>query len=178
LAPQRRRGAGHRPHARSHRRPHPPVHLPGGRGVGARHAYEAAATGHHAGMKTYLVGGAVRDRLLGLSPGDRDFVVVGETPESMVAAGFRPVGRDFPVFLHPQTSEEYALARTERKSAPGYRGFTVHADPSVTLEQDLERRDFTVNAIAQDAHGNLVDPFGGVADIERRVLRHVGPAFV
>ena len=129
-------------------------------------------------MKTYLVGGAVRDRLLGLPPGDRDRVVVGETPESMLAAGFRPVGRDFPVFLHPDTGEEYALARTERKSGPGYRGFVVHADPSVTLEQDLERRDFTLNAIAQDAAGTLVDPFGGVRDIEARVLRHVGPAFV
>jgi len=129
-------------------------------------------------MKTYLVGGAVRDRLLGLPPGDRDWVVVGETPESMLAAGFRPVGRDFPVFLHPQTGEEHALARTERKTAPGYRGFVVHADPSVTLEQDLERRDFTLNAIAQGPDGTLVDPFGGVRDIEARVLRHVGPAFV
>ena len=129
-------------------------------------------------MKTYLVGGAVRDRLLGLPPGDRDWVVVGESPESMLAAGFRPVGRDFPVFLHPHTGEEHALARTERKSAPGHRGFVVHADPSVTLEQDLERRDFTINAIAQDEAGNLVDPFGGVRDIEARVLRHVGPAFV
>ncbi|WP_202841385.1 multifunctional CCA addition/repair protein [Luteimonas saliphila] len=129
-------------------------------------------------MKTYLVGGAVRDRLLGLPPGDRDWVVVGETPESMRAAGFRPVGRDFPVFLHPDTGEEYALARTERKSAPGHRGFVVHADPSVTLEQDIERRDFTINAIAEDAEGNLVDPLGGVRDLETRVLRHVGPAFV
>ena len=129
-------------------------------------------------MKTYLVGGAVRDRLLGLPPGDSDWVVVGQTPEAMAAAGFRPVGRDFPVFLHPDTGEEHALARTERKSAPGYRGFTVHADPSVTLEQDLERRDFTINAIAQDTNGNLVDPFGGAGDIEKRVLRHVGPAFV
>jgi len=129
-------------------------------------------------MKTYLVGGAVRDRLLGLPPGDNDWVVVGQTPEAMVAAGFRPVGRDFPVFLHPDTGEEHALARTERKSAPGYRGFVVHADPSVTLEQDLERRDFTINAIAEDADGSLVDPFGGVGDIEARVLRHVGPAFV
>lgn len=129
-------------------------------------------------MKTYLVGGAVRDRLLGQPPGDRDFVVVGETPESMAAAGFRPVGRDFPVFLHPDTGEEYALARTERKTAPGYRGFTVHADPSVTLEEDLARRDFTVNAIAEAADGGLVDPYGGARDIEARVLRHVGPAFV
>ena len=129
-------------------------------------------------METYLVGGAVRDRLLGLPPGDRDFVVVGQTPETMLAAGFRPVGRDFPVFLHPRTGEEYALARTERKSGPGYRGFVVHADPSVTLEQDLARRDFTVNAIAQDEGGRLVDPFGGARDLERRLLRHVGPAFV
>ena len=106
-------------------------------------------------MRTYLVGGAVRDALLGLPPGDRDFVVVGATPEAMVEAGFRAVGRDFPVFLHPQTGEEYALARTERKSGRGYRGFVVHADPSVTLEDDLRRRDFTINAIAQDEHGAL-----------------------
>lgn len=129
-------------------------------------------------MKTFLVGGAVRDRLLGLPPGDRDWVVVGESTESMLAAGFKPVGRDFPVFLHPATGEEHALARTERKSAPGYRGFVVHADPSVTLEQDLERRDFTINAIAEDADGRLVDPFNGARDIEARVLRHVGPAFI
>ena len=130
-------------------------------------------------MKTYLVGGAVRDRLLGLPPGDRDFVVVGSTPEAMEAAGFRPVGRDFPVFLHPDTAEEHALARTERKSGRGYRGFVVQADTSVTLEQDLERRDFTINAIAEDADGRLVDPFGGLRDLEARVLRHVrivGPA--
>jgi len=129
-------------------------------------------------MKTYLVGGAVRDRLLGVTPGDRDFVVVGETPEAMLAAGFKAVGRDFPVFLHPETGEEYALARTERKSGRGYRGFVVDADPGVTLEQDLERRDFTINAIAQDESGALIDPFGGARDIEARVLRHVGPAFV
>ena len=129
-------------------------------------------------MQTYLVGGAVRDRLLGLAPGDRDFVVVGETPDSMRAAGFKPVGRDFPVFLHPETGEEYALARTERKSGRGYRGFVVDADPSVTLEEDLGRRDFTINAIAQDAGGAITDPFGGVRDIQARVLRHVGPAFV
>ncbi|HEY5782338.1 MAG TPA: multifunctional CCA addition/repair protein [Lysobacter sp.] len=128
-------------------------------------------------MKTYLVGGAVRDRLLGLPPGDRDFVVVGETQASMEAAGFRAVGRDFPVFLHPQTGEEYALARTERKSGRGYRGFVVDADPSVTLEQDLGRRDFTINAIAQDEHGVLVDPYRGADDLTARVLRHVGPAF-
>ena len=129
-------------------------------------------------MKTYLVGGAVRDRLLGLPAGDRDHVVVGETPESMLAAGFQTVGRDFPVFLHPDTGEEYALARTERKSARGHRGFVVHAAPDVTLEDDLVRRDFTINAIAQHEDGTLVDPCGGVRDLEARVLRHVGPAFV
>ncbi|QOW19280.1 multifunctional CCA addition/repair protein [Lysobacter ciconiae] len=129
-------------------------------------------------MKIYLVGGAVRDRLLGLPAGDRDWVVVGETQASMEAAGFKPVGRDFPVFLHPDTGEEHALARTERKSGRGYRGFVVDADPSVSLEEDLGRRDFTINAIAQDAQGDLVDPHGGVADIRARVLRHVGPAFV
>jgi len=128
-------------------------------------------------MKAYLVGGAVRDALLGLAPGDRDFVVVGSTPEAMTAAGFTPVGRDFPVFLHPRTREEYALARCERKSGRGYRGFTVLATPDVTLEQDLARRDFTINAMAQDADGALVDPLGGRADLEARVLRHVSPAF-
>jgi tRNA nucleotidyltransferase (CCA-adding enzyme) len=128
-------------------------------------------------MNTYLVGGAVRDRLLGLPAGDRDFVVVGETQDAMRARGFKPVGRDFPVFLHPQTGEEYALARTERKSGRGYRGFVVDADPAVTLEDDLGRRDFTINAIAEAADGTLVDPFGGFGDIGARVLRHVGPAF-
>src|SRR3546814_3480860 len=105
--------------------------------------------------------------LLGLAPGDNDFVVVGETPDTMLAAGFKPVGRDFPVFLHPQTNEEHALARTERKSGRGHRGFVVDADPSVTLEEDLGRRDFTINAIAQDADGNLVDPLGGAREIGR-----------
>ena len=138
---------------------------------------------HHPHMDTYLVGGAVRDRLLGLTEGDRagsdrDFVVVGATVEQMHAAGYKQVGRDFPVFLHPRTGEEYALARTERKSARGHTGFVVHADPSVTLEEDLRRRDFTINAIAQRDDGTLVDPFGGVRDIEKRVLRHVGEAFV
>ncbi len=129
--------------------------------------------------RTYLVGGAVRDDLLGLAPGDRDFVVVGATPEAMIDAGFRQVGRDFPVFLHPESGEEHALARTERKSGSGYTGFVVHASPDVTLEEDLARRDFTLNAIARDeATGELTDPFGGAADIEARVLRHVGPAFV
>jgi tRNA nucleotidyltransferase (CCA-adding enzyme) len=128
-------------------------------------------------MRRFLVGGSVRDRLLGLDVQDHDYVVVGETPESMLAAGFKPVGRDFPVFLHPQTQEEHALARTERKTAPGYHGFAFHADPSVTLEEDLGRRDFTINAIAQDEAGALVDPFGGARDLEARVLRHVAPAF-
>ncbi|WP_225764896.1 multifunctional CCA addition/repair protein [Stenotrophomonas sp. Marseille-Q4652] len=130
-------------------------------------------------MKTYLVGGAVRDSLLGLAPGDRDWVVVGATQPQMEALGFRAVGKDFPVFLHPDTGEEHALARTERKSGRGYRGFVVDADPSVTLEEDLQRRDFTLNAIARDEEtGELFDPYGGVRDIQHRVLRHVGPAFV
>ncbi len=128
-------------------------------------------------MKTYLVGGAVRDALLGHAPGDRDFVVVGSTPEAMVAAGFTPVGRDFPVFLHPRTHEEYALARCERKAGRGYRGFTVVATPDISLQEDLARRDFTINAMAQDADGTLIDPYGGAADLDARVLRHVSPAF-
>ena len=129
------------------------------------------------GFEVYLVGGAVRDALLGIRGADRDWVVVGQTPEAMRARGFRAVGRDFPVFLHPDTGEEYALARTERKSGRGHRGFVVDADPSVTLEEDLGRRDFTINAIAQRTDGSLVDPFGGARDLEARVLRHVGPAF-
>ena len=129
-------------------------------------------------MDIYTVGGAVRDALLGLPVKDRDYVVVGATPEAMVALGYQPVGKDFPVFLHPQTHAEYALARTERKTAPGYKGFTIHAAPEVTLEQDLARRDLTINAIAQDDHGALIDPYGGVADIEARVMRHVSDAFV
>jgi len=128
-------------------------------------------------MRIYQVGGAVRDRLLGVPHGDRDWVVVGATVEQMRAQGFKPVGRDFPVFLHPTTREEYALARTERKSAPGYRGFVVHADPAVTLEEDLARRDLTINAIAEDEQGALIDPFGGVADLRAGVLRHVSEAF-
>ena len=128
-------------------------------------------------METYLVGGAVRDELLGLPVGERDWVVVGSTPEEMVRAGYRPVGRDFPVFLHPETHEEYALARTERKTAPGYRGFVINASPEVTLEQDLLRRDLTVNAIARAGSGELVDPWGGMRDLEARLLRHVSPAF-
>ncbi len=128
-------------------------------------------------MRAYVVGGAVRDALLGRSGVDRDWVVVGATPDEMTAAGYVPVGRDFPVFLHPRTKEEYALARTERKTAPGYRGFTFHAAPDVTLEQDLARRDLTINAMAQAEDGTLVDPYGGRRDLEARVLRHVGAAF-
>ncbi len=129
------------------------------------------------GLTSYVVGGAVRDALLGLPVKDRDYVVVGATPEQMRAQGFVAVGKDFPVFLHPQTHEEYALARTERKTAPGYAGFAFHASPDVTLEQDLQRRDLTINAIAQDADGTLIDPYGGCADLEARVFRHVSPAF-
>ena len=128
-------------------------------------------------MKTYIVGGAVRDALLGRPVVDRDWVVVGATPEELLAQGFLPVGRDFPVFLHPETREEYALARTERKTAPGYHGFVFHAAPDVTLEEDLARRDLTLNAMARTEDGTLVDPYGGRADLEARVLRHVGPAF-
>ena len=128
-------------------------------------------------MKVYSVGGSVRDELLGLAVQDRDYVVVGATPEQMIAAGYQPVGADFPVFLHPQTHEEYALARTERKTAPGYKGFVFHTSVEVTLEQDLRRRDLTINAIAKDADGNLIDPYGGIEDLQRGVLRHVGESF-
>ncbi|MEI6721242.1 MAG: multifunctional CCA tRNA nucleotidyl transferase/2'3'-cyclic phosphodiesterase/2'nucleotidase/phosphatase, partial [Betaproteobacteria bacterium] len=128
-------------------------------------------------MQAYVVGGAVRDELLGLPVVDRDWVVVGATPEEMTALGYTPVGRDFPVFLHPETHEEYALARTERKSGRGYKGFTVYAAPDVTLEQDLARRDLTINAMARGADGRLIDPFGGEADLRAGVLRHVGEAF-
>ncbi len=129
-------------------------------------------------MQIYLVGGAVRDKLLGLEPRDRDWVVVGATPEQMVEQGFRPVGKEFPVFLHPHTGEEYALARTERKTAPGYHGFVFHADAQVTLEDDLARRDLTINAMAEDAQGKVIDPFGGREDLANGRLRHVSPAFV
>lgn len=130
-------------------------------------------------MKSYVVGGAVRDRLLGSPVVDRDHVVIGATVDDMLAAGFKPVGRDFPVFLHPTTHEEYALARTERKVAPGYAGFVFHADPSVTLQADLERRDLTINAMAEDEEsGDLTDPFDGRRDLALRLFRHVGPAFV
>jgi tRNA nucleotidyltransferase (CCA-adding enzyme) len=128
-------------------------------------------------MKTYLVGGAVRDALMGHAGSDRDWVVVGGTPEALVAQGYQPVGRDFPVFLHPNTHEEYALARTERKTARGYHGFAVHASPDVTLEEDLARRDLTINAIAQDERGQRTDPYGGERDIAAKVLRHVTDAF-
>ena len=128
-------------------------------------------------MKIYAVGGAVRDELLGLPVKDRDYVVVGATPQEMVRLGYKPVGKDFPVFLHPKTHEEYALARTERKTARGYKGFQVHAAPDVTLEQDLSRRDLTINAIARDRQGRIIDPYGGAADLQRGVLRHVSPAF-
>jgi tRNA nucleotidyltransferase (CCA-adding enzyme) len=130
------------------------------------------------GMQIYLVGGAVRDALLGRPVVDHDHVVVGATPDDLLALGYRPVGKDFPVFLHPDTGEEYALARTERKTGRGYHGFVFQADATVTLEQDLARRDLTINAIARDEHGVLTDPFDGVRDIEARVLRHVSPAFV
>ena len=129
-------------------------------------------------MKVYLVGGAVRDRLLKLPVGERDWVVVGSSPEEMVRLGFRPVGKDFPVFLHPDSGEEYALARTERKQGTGYHGFVFHTGPEVTLEEDLSRRDLTINAIAEDDDGQLIDPYGGQQDIENRVLRHVSDAFV
>jgi tRNA nucleotidyltransferase (CCA-adding enzyme) len=127
--------------------------------------------------QTYLVGGALRDALLGLPVGDLDYVVVGSTPQAMLAAGFKPVGKDFPVFLHPNTHHEYALARTERKSGHGYAGFAVHAAPDVTLEDDLARRDLTMNAIAQAQDGTLIDPYGGAADITAGIFRHVSPAF-
>jgi tRNA nucleotidyltransferase (CCA-adding enzyme) len=130
-------------------------------------------------MRIYLVGGAVRDEILGLPVRERDWVVVGARPEELLAKGFKPVGKDFPVFLHPETNEEYALARTERKTGPGYRGFETLFSPDVTLEQDLERRDLTVNAIAKDPDsGALIDPFNGERDARERLLRHVSPAFV
>lgn len=128
-------------------------------------------------MKIYLVGGAVRDKQLNYPVKERDWLVVGATVEEMLAQGFRPVGKDFPVFLHPQTHEEYALARTERKTAPGYHGFTFHATPNVTLEEDLIRRDLTINAMVEDGDGRLIDPYGGQNDLTEKVLRHVSPAF-
>jgi len=132
---------------------------------------------YHLGMEVYLVGGAVRDGLLGLPVKERDWVVTGAVPEELERLGYRAVGRDFPVFLHPETKEEYALARTERKVGRGYRGFEVHFAPDVTLEDDLKRRDLAINAMARDAEGRLVDPYGGQADLEARLLRHVSEAF-
>ena len=129
-------------------------------------------------MNIYQVGGAVRDRLLGLTLKDRDYVVTGATPEQMAALGYLPIGKDFPVFLHPKTKQEYALARTERKTARGYAGFSFNTDPAITIEQDLSRRDLTINAIAEDQDGNLIDPFNGQQDIKDRILRHVSDAFV
>ena len=129
-------------------------------------------------MKIYLVGGAVRDQIMGLSVRDKDYVVVGSTSEEMVKLGYKPVGKDFPVFLHPKTHQEYALARTERKVSKGYKGFKVYASEEVTLEEDLQRRDLTINAIAKDKRGKFFDPFGGIKDIKSRVLRHVSSAFV
>lgn len=128
-------------------------------------------------MQIYMVGGAVRDKLLNLPVMDRDWVVVGATPQQLLDQGYRQVGKDFPVFLHPDTNEEYALARTERKTAPGYTGFAVDTSATVTLEQDLQRRDLTINAIAESAQGEIIDPYGGVEDLRRRLLRHVSPAF-
>ncbi|NBW52342.1 MAG: multifunctional CCA tRNA nucleotidyl transferase/2'3'-cyclic phosphodiesterase/2'nucleotidase/phosphatase [Betaproteobacteria bacterium] len=129
-------------------------------------------------MKIYLVGGAVRDEIMGLSGKDKDYVVVGATPEEMVKLGYKPVGKDFPVFLHPKTHHEYALARTERKISKGYKGFKVYASKEVTLEEDLKRRDLTINAIAKDSKGQFFDPFQGIQDIKNKILRHVSPAFV
>lgn len=128
-------------------------------------------------MEIFLVGGAVRDELLNRPVNEWDWVVVGATADELISQGYKQVGKDFPVFLHPETSDEYALARTERKTAAGYKGFAVHADPDVTLEQDLERRDLTINAIAKDSNGNYIDPFNGIDDIKNKIIRHVSPAF-
>ncbi|MEE8056725.1 MAG: multifunctional CCA tRNA nucleotidyl transferase/2'3'-cyclic phosphodiesterase/2'nucleotidase/phosphatase [Pseudomonadales bacterium] len=129
-------------------------------------------------METYLVGGAVRDKLLGYPYRESDWVVVGATAEQLLSQGYQSVGKDFPVFLHPDTKEEYALARTERKTAPGYTGFACFASPDVTLEQDLQRRDLSINAMAEDNNGNIIDPYGGQQDLENKILRHVSPAFI
>jgi tRNA nucleotidyltransferase (CCA-adding enzyme) len=128
-------------------------------------------------MKTYLVGGSVRDEILGLPVSDHDHVVVGSSPDEMVRLGYRPVGKDFPVFLHPRSQEQYALARTERKVSRGYKGFEVYASPEVTLQEDLARRDLTINSLAKDEDGNIIDPFGGLSDLEAGLLRHISPAF-
>ena len=128
-------------------------------------------------MKVYLVGGAVRDQLLGLPVKDRDWIVVGATPATLLSLGYQQVGKDFPVFLNPKTKEEYALARTERKASAGYTGFICDFSPTITLEQDLIRRDLTINAIAQSKDGEIIDPYGGKQDLENRILRHISPAF-
>ena len=128
-------------------------------------------------MKIYLVGGAVRDSLLNIPFKDRDYLVVGATPEIMVNLGFKPIGKDFPVFLHPKSNEEYALARTEKKIAAGHKGFNFYASPDVSIEEDLKRRDITINAIAQDSEGNYIDPYGGMSDIGKKIIRHVSPSF-
>src|SRR5437899_4154299 len=146
------------------------------RGVRARAGVDTRAR-RDVRVKLYAVGGAVRDELLGLPVKDRDYVVVGSTPEEMERLGYKPVGKDFPVFLHPKTHEEYALARTERKSGRGYKGFTVHTSPDVTLEDDLRRRDVTINAMAKAEDGTLIDPYGGKRDLEQGILRHVSEAF-
>ena len=145
--------------------------------MGSVRARPAEDSGYNSIMQTYLVGGAVRDQLLGLPVRERDWVVVGATPGELEKLGYRRVGRDFPVYLHPESSEEHALARTERKTSPGYRGFEVQADPSVTLEEDLQRRDLTINAMAQTADGRIIDPAGGRAHLEARLLHHVSDAF-
>ena len=128
-------------------------------------------------MKFFQVGGSVRDELLGVEPKDRDWVVVNSSPEEMEENGFKPIGKDFPVFLHPKTNEEYALARTERKSGVGYKGFEFYFDSSVTLEDDLKRRDFTINSIAKDENGNIIDPFEGRLDLQKKIFKHTSPAF-
>ena len=128
-------------------------------------------------MKIFQVGGSIRDEILGVEANDKDWVVVGSSPEKMVAEGFRPIGKDFPVFLHPESNEEYALARTEKKSGKGYKGFTFYFDESVTLEEDLKRRDFTINSIAKDANGNLIDPYGGLEDIKNKIFRQSSQSF-
>ena len=128
-------------------------------------------------MKIYEVGGAVRDSILGIDPVDKDWVVVGSSPEEMIANGFKPIGKDFPVFLHPKTNEEYALARTEKKIGVGYHGFNFHYGKEITLEEDLSRRDLTINAIAKDDKGKLIDPFHGMSDIQNKIFRHVSAAF-
>ena len=128
-------------------------------------------------MEIYLVGGAVRDRLLNIPSKDKDFLVVGSSPEKMIDLGFKPIGKDFPVFLHPKTKEEYALARTEKKIAAGHKGFEFYASPDVSLEDDLRRRDITINAIAVDSFNNYIDPYGGINDIKKKIIRHVSPSF-